>query len=61
MNDCKQFIKTGFIVFDCDFRNYFLMAISNFGNINSNKDIDIGLYLLINILSTAVFHRNSAV
>ena len=64
MNDCKQFIKAGFIVFDYDFRNYFLISCRNdaaimfvLGNINSNKYIDIGLYLLINILSTAVFHR----
>ena len=44
MNDCKQFIKTSFIVFDCDFRNYFLISCRNdaaimfvLGNINSNK------------------------
>ena len=29
MNDCKQFIKAGFIVFDCDFRNYFLISCRN--------------------------------
>ena len=41
MNDCKQFIKAGFIVFDCDFRNYFLISCRNdaaimfvLGNIN---------------------------
>ena len=42
MNDCKQFIKAGFIVFDYDFRNYFLISCRNdaaimfvLGNINS--------------------------
>ena len=64
MNDCKQFIKAGFIVFDCDFRNYFLISCRNdaaimfvLGNINSNKVHGHRKNLLNKYFSTVVFHR----
>lgn len=41
---CQEFIEAGFIVFDCDFRNYFLISCRYdaaimfvLGNINSNE------------------------